>query len=64
MLRVGGIVLGFVGLALLGWGVSIALGNDYDIGRWGAVFLGLLFIVPGAGLAIGGLVMIRAARLP
>ena len=51
-------------LAAVIWGLAIAFGDPYDIGRAGLLLISLIFTAPGAVLLVSGLLLIRSRAKP
>jgi hypothetical protein len=64
MRRAIAVVFMLVGLAAVIWGLAIAFGDLYDIGRGGLLLISLIFIVPRAVLLVSGLLLIRSRAKP
>jgi hypothetical protein len=64
MRRAIAVVFMLVGLAAVIWGLAIAFGDPYDIGRGGLLLISLIFIVPRAVLLVSGLLLIRSRAKP
>ena len=59
MRRVLGLTLAVLAAALIAFGLNIAFGDPYDIGRAGLVYIGAFFVVPGLAVGTGALLLLR-----